>query len=333
MKISYIFERKPLKDKNSIRINTTILNYLPNCFISADKYLIYHIDGKEYKIVFKEDILYGASGSKFFITLEYNDENQEFESIVMEKVIKSMECKEINSIFYNIMAYDGVSEYYCNLAYPLINNLERILRKFIFIIVIKAHGSNWVEILVNDKDKGKIKENINKSKNYKISISEALYAMDFDMMIRFLFSEDTRRIMKQVPFDELETYSKETLLKHIKDIQLDSVWNIYFSEFKIDDLHNTLNSIREHRNTVAHSKHFRLKSYNELKNLIENLIPQLELAINSTNYKIFDIESLRTGISELTKTMQSIIMSENGMSYFLEQFAESLRKFKGENQD
>lgn len=47
--------------------------------------------------------------------------------------------------YHLIVAYDGVSEYYCNKVYPKFQHFERQLRHLIFKVVTRAFGSLWTK--------------------------------------------------------------------------------------------------------------------------------------------------------------------------------------------
>ena len=62
--------------------------------------------------------------------------------------------------YHLIVAYDGVSEYYCNKVYPKFQHFERQLRHLIFKVVTRAYGSVWAKETLEKDTKDKLKNNI-----------------------------------------------------------------------------------------------------------------------------------------------------------------------------
>ena len=59
-----------------------------------------------------------------------------------------------------ILAFDEVSEYYCNKCYPSFQRFERLIRQLIFKIMTKAFGALWVDETISNEIKNKLKEMI-----------------------------------------------------------------------------------------------------------------------------------------------------------------------------
>ena len=134
----------------------------------------------------KIEILYDLNFGKvkntgetyFHLSFECNDNNriEEFTELL----------KSVKSILYIInktpqTLYDGISLYYSNLAYPLIFEIENLMRKLITKFMLTNVGVNWIKDRIPDDVKNSINSS-NKDLTY-------LHNIDFIQLKNFLFSE------------------------------------------------------------------------------------------------------------------------------------------------
>lgn len=63
----------------------------------------------------------------------------------MEKVHKVLEKSEYRNCI--ITTYDSISEYYCNLAFPKLNELERLLYKLFYNTYVFNYGKKYYKAI------------------------------------------------------------------------------------------------------------------------------------------------------------------------------------------
>ena len=78
--------------------------------------------------------------------------------------------------------YDGISIYYSNLAYPIISDIENVMRKLITKFMLTKVGVDWIK----DRTPDDVKTSINGS-NKDLTY---LHNVDFIQLKNFLFSEN-----------------------------------------------------------------------------------------------------------------------------------------------
>lgn len=174
--------------------------------------------------------------------VEYLEEiDKIFKRVIQESGIK----------FYLNTIWDEVSQFYCKKGYPIINELENLMRKLIFRFMIKNIGSDWVKKSFPQK----LRENVEKTAE-KNAIEDllvnCLYEADFIQLIEFLFipyskSNDINKI-----FDIINSIEKIEDLDKVREYQPKSNWERYFSSIiKVDDLDEKWNKLYKYRNKIV----------------------------------------------------------------------------------
>lgn len=188
--------------------------------------------------------------------------------------------KNIKSIFTIITKipqtlYDGISQYYAEKAYPEIYEIENLMRKLITKFMLVNVGADWISDKVPDDVKNSINQD-NKESTY-------LHNVDFIQLKNFLFSEKYT-VSRDKLVNKLKTTSNlnELNLEELKKMIPTSNWDRYFSnEISIsqDKLSNQWSELYDLRCKVAHNKIFSKNDYLKVKDLISNLKPTFEKAI------------------------------------------------------
>ncbi|MEA1962270.1 MAG: hypothetical protein U9N81_13555 [Bacillota bacterium] len=165
---------------------------------------------------------------------------------------------------YNIiLAYDGVSKYYCDRAYPDLNEFERNVRNLVFRIVTKAFGAKWLDKTATEEMKNGLKASIQtrpKTLRDERLIEAALYEMDIRELENYLFLSQRDVSCEQVVDvvlspENLKQMTKEQVVDKLGTARPRSLWERQFAEkVSIDGLQETLQQIRVLRNQVAHAK-------------------------------------------------------------------------------
>lgn len=188
--------------------------------------------------------------------------------------------KSIKSVFSIITKspqtlFDGISQHYANKAYPTIYEIENLMRKLITKFMLINVGADWTTEKVPDDVKNSINKN-NKDSTY-------LHNVDFIQLKNFLFSEKYT-VSKENLIDKLKSSKdlSELNLKELKQMIPISNWDRYFSsEIPIsqEQLNQQWSELYDLRCNVAHNKTFTKADFKKVTELVNNLKPIIEKAI------------------------------------------------------
>lgn len=210
----------------------------------------------------------------FHITISL-DERKDLEEVHnFIRKLKTILSKISNNVQ---ILYDGVSKFYSSKAYPLIYEVENLMRKLITKFMIANVGIEWT---IND-----VPDDVKNSINTKNKENTYLYNIDFIELNRLLFSEKYNRnkeaLIKKIK--SLETNS-DIKLNDLKNLLPTSNWEKYFSK-KIDataeELSDKWEELYELRCKIAHNRPFSKSDYDRVNELIHKLKPSIEKAINN----------------------------------------------------
>ena len=237
----------------------------------------------------------------------------------MEYVHSKVIAESFTRDYIPIVSYDAVSEYFCNKAFPLLNALERNLRKLLFNTYIVNFGKEYYQITISEDIQKKAKQLIsNKGGKSSIEIrrlQEFFYSLEYGDIESMLFTprwtqleeERKRRLLEKNA--DLTKLSDQELREEISKIQPRSDWERFFSQkVALTDVDTRLNGLRICRNTVAHVKFFSRDDYNTYKVLIESLNEAIIEAIRITEDKEFiekNEEYLRNSVAGVLEKVQN----------------------------
>lgn len=176
--------------------------------------------------------------------------------------------------------YDGISQYYANRAYPRINDIENLMRKLITKFMLMNVGADWTKEKVPDDVKNSINSD-NRDSTY-------LHSVDFIQLKNFLFSEkyNTRKD-KLIDILKKSEDLSELNLNELKLMIPKSNWDRYFSKeipISQDKLSKQWSELYILRCKIAHNKTFNKIEFTRVKELIENLKPIIEKAIEKLDH-------------------------------------------------
>lgn len=173
--------------------------------------------------------------------------------------------------------YDGISIYYSNLAYPIISDIENVMRRLITKFMLTKVGVDWIK----DRTPDDVKSSINSS-NKDLTY---LHNVDFIQLKNFLFSENypvhKENLVKKLK--EAKDIS-ELNLEDIKVLIPNSNWERYFStniSISKEKLIKSWDDLYDLRCNVAHNKTFNKTDYEKVKSLCDEIKPQLVQAFDS----------------------------------------------------
>ncbi|MBY8026376.1 hypothetical protein KW536_20570 [Vibrio fluvialis] len=218
-------------------------------------------------------------------------------------------CERVRSIVERISPgktkvntiWDDVGRYYAEKSYPIINEVENLMRKLISKFMLINVGINWSEDTMLPDLVQKIE-----SHDENDPYTNDLYKLDFIHLNQVLFEKkrdislaDFDKLLQKTKFDEVD---QEVLKKYIPR----SNWEKYFSEL-IDESENGLKEkwkiLYKLRNKVAHNRYVKRDDYEKIKGLSS----KIKAVIDKASSKLIEID-----LSE--EDRESIILTYNQTS-------------------
>ncbi|MBX8530343.1 hypothetical protein K5D32_11750 [Pseudomonas cichorii] len=205
------------------------------------------------------------------------------------------------------MLWDGVGSYYAEMSYPIINEVENLMRRLIAKFMLITVGMNWSKDSIHPDLFKKI-EQFDDGDPY---LNE-LHKLDFIHLSQVLFEkkrdigvEELDRILSATKFEEGD---REKILKYIPR----SNWDKYFSTL-IDEKDHSLERkwamLYKLRNKVAHNRVVTREEYETVQGLASKIKSIIERAI------------LKLGeISIEEDERESIVLSYKSESFAARQF-------------
>lgn len=174
--------------------------------------------------------------------------------------------------------WDDISYTYSLQAYPLIHELENLLRKLITKFMLTNVGLSWSETAIPDE--------LRKTRKDKktLGVNNYLYDTDFIQLSTFLFdayrTQDLESLMKKI-----KEHTEDSIkIKDINEFIPKSNWQRYFQKH-VDCEASLLKSRWEKlyllRCKIAHNNFFEKNDYESLKLMSSEIKPIIESAILS----------------------------------------------------
>lgn len=178
--------------------------------------------------------------------------------------------------------WDDISFFYCVKAYPLIYEIENLMRKLINKFMLMNVGIEWVDESLPDELKDVI---IRKAKEKKSHIN-VLNQTDFIHLADLLF-KPYQKVKIQTIYDEiLKLKNDKDEIKKLKNYVPKSNWNKYFSKLldcEAQQLEKKWIRLYELRCLIAHNNYMTtldfeetIQLYNELKIILSKSIKTLD---------------------------------------------------------
>lgn len=310
----------------------------------SDDTIILKYKAKEYAVSYRyvkhECEKVESNADMQYLTIELDGKNKARVAEVLDTVHQRIFSHDEKGNYDIIVSYDGISKYYCDKIYPLLNEFERQIRNLIFKLLTRSFGALWLEKTATQEQQDNIKAKLQiRSKPLKNQrmIEEALYEMDIKELENYLFVPRSDMVAAELRADEftnekLSELSQEAAIKLIQKLRPMSIWERYFDkEVSIPNLQEKLDSIRNYRNKVAHAKHFHKGDYDACKQILAEILPQMENAIQDISVKEYDSAQLQEAIRGIADTCASAIKNVIGigkaLSPVLETFSRSVAEF------
>lgn len=210
----------------------------------------------------------------FNVILKCKDEGElEWFSSLLKSIRRSLAL--ITKSTY--VVWDDLSLYYSTQAYPLIFNIENLMRQVITKFMLTNIGLGWI--------KDRLPTDVQQSVNTNNKDANYLYNVDFIQLKNFLFSENYPNHKESLvkKFKAAKDLS-ELNIEEIRALIPESNWDKYFEpivDCEAEYLKKRWDMLYELRCKVAHNKDFSKSSVESVKKLVSELKPILERAISS----------------------------------------------------
>lgn len=313
MRIEYIFIRKSNEPKKVAEKIYTLCPpfkpFLKGLFSDVtDSSFKVKLKSKEYTVAYHHNTCKSeepdSASAIHNLTVSIDDQRKDRCAEILTSVNQAILCDEGKEQYNIILAYDGVSKYYCDRAYPELNEFERNIRNLVFRIVTKAFGAKWLDKTTSEEMKNGLKASMQtrpKALRDERLIETALYEMDIKELENYLFVPRRDISCEQMVDVALSPQNLKQMTKEQIEAKLDtarprSLWERQFSKkVSIEGLQEALQRIRVLRNQVAHAKPFSFADFKKCRSALQEMNPQIEQAIFDTSVIEYDLsETIRT---------------------------------------
>ena len=223
---------------------------------------------------------------------------------------------EIRNIVFKVAfkvqtIWDDVSFFYSKLAYPLIYDIENSMRKLITKFMVINVGTNWEKENTPEKLQNYSKKNKNEEMLYKFNFSQLSNYL-FDEFVMYDINEFIKEQTQEDKDDEKGAENQTNQSNADNQIKKDnskkiftiddlqpflrkSNWDRLFSgivDLEGEQLKKKWSELYEYRCKVAHNNHFIRADYNRVREIIDEIKPQIDKAIdNLDNVNISEADS------------------------------------------
>ena len=147
-----------------IKIPKNVLFYIMNIFGKPTENNTYVLDFKKsctYEIE-TDSVAYSVTFTMInvvnytYLDVSLSRETIEQSILSLENIHNKISASKIEDDFIMIISYDSISEYYCNKAYPKLNELERNLRRLLLNTYTINFGTEYFETTIDKELQDKI---------------------------------------------------------------------------------------------------------------------------------------------------------------------------------
>lgn len=287
-----------IKDENS-NCNSTVT--LKNLF-STDSDIVF-VDKKLLKVkeltseyFITTDIIKNQTIERFFLfrlEKEFDEKNEETSIISLIEIFKKIKSIIYTSeIFKFVELWNDTSFYYSKLSYPLIYEVENMMRMLIYKFMLTRLGKDWNKIGFPDKLNDELKRKSSKNEN-PILFDDILYKFDFIHIVTFLFTPYTT--------DSKKIHEKISKASKISDLKLNEVkelvpcdnWTRYFEQIiKHKDFKNNWNALYDLRCKIAHNTLITKGEFDQIQKISSLLKEKIIKGIASVSKIVINKEDL-----------------------------------------
>lgn len=255
----------------------------------------------------------------YYLDIEADGESAEINVEALERVQTQLLSEAIEKQYIIIASYDSVSQYYCDLLYPKLNELERVMRKLLFNVYVVNLGKDYYQLTISEDIQKKAKANIQAKKNKEETrLKQFFYSMEFSDVQNALF---TRQWTKKDDEDRKRFLASHANLSKLSDEELRAAmmsaprsdWDRFFAE-KMDEaaISDLIEKVRKYRNQIAHCKLISRDEYETCSKAIKELVEALKKAIIETEEEDFarkNTEALREAARTFVEKNEALLQS------------------------
>ncbi|MDM9580570.1 HEPN domain-containing protein [Nostoc sp. GT001] len=236
------------------------------------------------------------------------DQNTEVFNQVRRIVRKSLGTLTVTSKSASINTlWDDISLYYSKKSYPLIHQIENLMRKFITRFMFMTVGISAFEDIAPPELKKQVSD---KKKNI---LEDALQELDFIQLSHFFFNKErTLTVEKLESLISKSTKIEDFKLENLKEFVPKSNWDRFFSniiELDGNKLSEKWRVLYDLRCKVAHNKDFNKNDYEkvellctEISDVVNKAIEQLKLGKIKLNDEDVENVTYSSGKTILTES-------------------------------
>lgn len=174
--------------------------------------------------------------------------------------------------------WDDISLYYAQKAYPLIYEIENLMRKLITKFMLTTLGVQWTKGAIPDDVRQSVRADAKRGADY-------LYEVDFIQLSNFLFTQ-------YASLDVSQLFEKIGKAQNLTDLSLDEIkqfvpksnWERYFSsvvDCESDYLKKRWKDLYDLRCKVAHNRFFNQADFQRLCSIVDEVKDKLQKALDN----------------------------------------------------
>ncbi|MGX9416161.1 hypothetical protein ACWU4D_02295 [Vibrio sp. WJH972] len=265
-----------LFDKSNFQFNgvetfSKLIDLVEGICISDDLSLIsFNGSDYKYKLVSEGDKFEAHKTEMFDLVIESKKNEQDIDNL--SKLLREVRTIVSNQKGTITPVFDGISAYYAEKAYPVVHNIENLMRKLYTKFTLVQLGPKWIDSI--PKDVGGIKTAPQNGHN-------PLYDFDFITISDLLFTDYPSKqidseVLKDIKQGKLSPDEIETYIPT-------SNWERYFTELvdcESKYLEKRWKQLYDLRNKIAHNKLFTKSDLDNVKKVSEEVKSKLLPALD-----------------------------------------------------
>lgn len=240
-------------------------------------------------------------------------------------------AKKLSEVHINLMKYSPLvlscesSEYYNRMLFPLVNELERKLRKLLYLAVSISDNTEAKKSIqrLDEKDFGEIFDLL-------------FIDMNFISNLKKRINADAKS-----EFNGKSKYSKQEIQAYLDTLDENLLWDVILKKDDVPTLRRRFRDVQTYRNDVMHAHNIVSGTYTKAKYLFEKinkelsitigrLIGQTEENLHSQNHEVNKAIDSALTTMELTSAADTLnalknLPMQSGVSEALSQLAREMQ--------
>lgn len=250
----------------------------------TSKTIKYGEENDELLIINYEVQLGEVNEQRFFHTklvCNVHGEDLEKKLILYQKFLRDFRSN-VNRLDIELhVIWDDISLYYAKQAYPLIHEIENLMRKLIVKFMVTTLGIGWV----NETSPKEIKEIIKRKGDRREGQTNFLYQIDFIDLAKFLLKPYPTTSDINELYLRLGTIGStdELSLNYLSQFVPESNWQRYFSgiiSYEGSCFEKRWEELYQLRNKIAHNNTFTRNDYEKVITIVNELGEKIREAVD-----------------------------------------------------